>query len=51
MKKLATWLFKPGPDEVDGDQLKLLYIELLIAVPLVIDAVVRNVELERMLCR
>lgn len=51
MKKLATWLFKPGPDEVDEAQLKLLYIELLIAIPLVIDAVVRNVELERMLCR
>ena len=51
MKKIATWLLTTGPDEVDEDQMKLLCIELLIAVPLVIDAVVRNAELERMLCR
>lgn len=51
MEKVATWLFTAGPDEVDEDQLKLLYVELLIAIPLVIDAVIRNVELGRMLCR
>ena len=51
MKKIVTWLLTTGPDEVDEDQLKLLYIELLIAIPLVIDAVIRNAELGRMLCR
>ena len=49
MKKLATWLFKPGPDEVDEDQMKLLYIELLIAIPLVIDAILRSLELKKMM--
>lgn len=51
MKKIATWLFEPGTDEVNEDQLKLLYIELLIAIPLVVDAVVRSAELGRMLCQ
>lgn len=51
MKKIATWLFTTEPDEVDEDQLKLLYIELLIAIPLIIDAMVRNAELGRMLCQ
>lgn len=51
MKKIATWLLTTGLDEVDEDLMKLLCIELLIAVPLVIDAVVRNVELGRMLCQ
>ena len=50
MKKIATWPLTTGPDEVDEDQLKLLYVELLIAIPLVIDAVIRNAELVRMLC-
>ena len=49
MKKLATWLFTTGPDEVDEDQMKLLYIELLIAVPLVIDAILRSLELKKMI--
>ena len=44
MKKIATWLF--GPDE---DQMKLLCIELLIAVPLVIDAILRSLELKKMM--
>ena len=44
MKKIATQLF--GPDE---DQMKLLCIELLIAIPLVIDAILRSFELRKML--
>ena len=49
MKKIATWLFTAGPDEVDEDQMKLLCIELLIAVPLVIDAILRSLELKKMM--
>lgn len=44
MKKVATWMF--GPDE---DQMKLLCLELLIAVPLVIDAILRSLELKKMI--
>ncbi len=49
MKKIVTWLLTTGPDEVDEDQMKLLYIELLIAVPLVIDAILRSLELKKMI--
>lgn len=37
------------PDEVDEDEMKLLCIELLIAIPLVIDAILRSLELKKMM--
>ena len=46
MKKIADFAHW---DETDEDQMKLLCIELLIAVPLVIDAILRSLELKKMM--